>query len=314
MGRSHLVFGAKEAVVMSLRPADAQHLLLTLKNRHSEAFAGRLDYAINGKPGTAALAIAALGETTMNLPLTGIVDPASARQTLDVSAGLFDAKQAKIRDFQERLNVLVCRRGADTSAAPEARVGFDRADIIEHKAASWRGPDDLSARVRLSWDEDGLHLQARVTDDRFVPAANVQGAWAYDSLQVFIDAFKDATPTALNLDDDYAYMIAKTPLGDEVYRNQTPNRQIAWLDNGVVEKGVSATIVRDEAAKTTLYTVDFPKKFLVPVALKQGGVIGLGVMVNDADDPAAKRKAALTTANGQEAWQKPYNLSFVVFE
>ena len=112
------------------------------------------------------------------------------------------------------------------------------------------------------------------------------------------------------MQDDYAYIFAKTPVGIQAFRSMSPDKQIAWLDNGL-EKHIEIKIKRNENDKSTIYEIRIPKKYINPVTLKEGKIIGLGLMVNDNDGD--KRKTALTLTGGNEAWKKPYYLPEMIF-
>ena len=62
--------------------------------------------------------------------------------------------------------------------------------------AQWRGPDDLSFRVRTAWHPDsGLHFLLEVTDNALVLAGEGQHWFFYDCLELFVDTrpVKDKT-------------------------------------------------------------------------------------------------------------------------
>lgn len=59
---------------------------------------------------------------------------------------------------------------------------------------SWRGPEDLSARLFLAWDRNGLYLLAEVKDDQFEQPFSGAEIWRGDSMQFAFDCGNDARP------------------------------------------------------------------------------------------------------------------------
>lgn len=323
LSKSHIDYALKDSLAISAKPITSQTIELTINNRGSDEFKGRIQYQINGQAMESNISVPPLDDTKLEVKLPEDAQAHSLRHEVQLSGKIVDSNNSMICEFNNQFQYFVCPRkngeiqvDGDLSdwKSDSADLGLTRSDIIEYEKSGWKGPDDASAKIQCAWDDDNLYLALKVKDNFFVGANNIQGASESDSVQVFIDSFKDATSASINQDDDYVYTLAKTPQGDEAFRSITPNQQIAWLDNNLIEKGVSVKIKRDEASKTTNYEIKFPKKYIMPVSLKGNQVIGLGVMVNDRDDANGNRKSAVTMTKGKEAWQKPYNLPYFILE
>jgi len=319
--KSGVQYGAAEQVAVAVGLSGFTTLKLDFKNRGATAFTGTASVKVDGKPKELSLALRPFGE--QSVPVRG--DGDSARYSLATPIRLVDAQGKLVSESGERrYHALFCNRRkgpiaidgdlSDWAGYRSGLVGKDAFDVVEYQKGARAGFQDLGARFWAAWDESALYLAVEVSDDTHTQAKTGGGTWDGDSVQVFIDAFRDGQETSLAMQDDYAYAFAKTPLGDQVWRAFSPDRQLSWLDiqNNTLEPGVEAKIIRDDAKKVTRYELRFPAKYIQPVALKQGNVIGLGLMVNDAD--GGGRKTAITTCDGKEGWMKPYNLSFFYFE
>ncbi|MEK6793211.1 MAG: sugar-binding protein [Spirochaetota bacterium] len=329
---STVEYGEKEAISISPKIIDHRTLSLMVKNKDAKPFTGTFTYAVNGNEASAPLAIGGLSERAFTVDLAPYISQ-SARYTIDVKGKVHTDRTLSERT--ERMNILFCSRTRgnividgeldDWADYRYAVVGGTEDDAIDYrtgggsyKAGAAYRADPLKAKFMFAYDDANLYMAVIVKDDVHYQPFPATKFWAADSIQLFIDAFKDGTENSLNMQDDYAYMLGSGVDGDQVFRNFSPQRQIAWLDNVVVEKGVPMKIKRDEEKKMTTYELCFPAKYINPVSIKKNSVIGLGLMVNDADenksDPNIPRKTAVTTCNGKEGWMNPWNLSYFVFE
>jgi hypothetical protein len=323
--QSGVAYDPSEQVAVRVGLQSFDTLAVHFKNRGSSAFAGHVQVNLGAAVHEIPLSIQPLAETTEHIPLADTVDTSTARYSVPVSMVLADARGKTLKTVPERrYHAIRCgRRTSDIRIDGDlgdwdglrfGEVGKDAFDVIEYESGSQTSFDDLGARFSAAWDEDALYLAIDVWDDVHHQPNTLADVWDGDSVQLFIDAFGDGQETSLNQQDDYEYLVASTPAGDQVFRALSPDRQLSWLDiqNRVLEPDVEVKIRRDEANGRTVYELRFPAKYVAPVALRQGNVIGLGLMVNDAD--GGKRQAAITTCDGKEGWMKPYNLSFFVFE
>ena len=93
---------------------------------------------------------------------------------------LFKIPIADINDFEAEWNVPF--------------FTFDE-DCLILGSETWLGPDDLSGRIKLAWNDDGILLRAQIRDDEVVND-NPHGAlYAKDAIEVFI-ATADGTSFA----------------------------------------------------------------------------------------------------------------------
>lgn len=328
LDRSSIVFGAKEALDVRSSLIDGSTIALTVRNKDTKDFSGTLAYAVNSSAFSQRITVPSLKDMPVRIDVSSLVDPSSARYAFSLGMKISDAAGKELVDQSDSLNVVFCNRlrapitvDGDLSDWASYRAGFigkERSDVIEYQPGRYTGPDDVRAKFMCAYDEANLYLAVAVKDDvHFAPFA-AKDLWKGDSLQLFIDSYKDGTALHPKAEDDYAYMIGAAAEGPAAFRNFTPIKQIAWLEQAVIEKDAAVAVTRDEAKKMTVYEMRFPQRTIVPVALKKGSIIGLGIMVNDADedktDPKIPRKSAITTCNGKEGWMHPEHLSYFVFE
>ncbi len=53
--------------------------------------------------------------------------------------------------------------------------------------AEWKGPNDLSAKVFLQWDQENVYLAAAVKDSHLCFSSDAQTMWMFDALQLVFD-------------------------------------------------------------------------------------------------------------------------------
>lgn len=116
---------------------------------------------------------------------------------------------------------------------------MDRYSIesVVYGGQNWQGPDDLSGRAMLGWDEDYLYVGVRVLDDVFVQNARDANLYKGDSLEILFDAdvSSDYYSDYLSGDD---YQLGLSPGGPEINENTQ-----AWLWYPSSKEGSPAKVV-----------------------------------------------------------------------
>jgi len=167
----------------------------------------------------------------------------------------------------------------------------------------WKGPEDLSATMYGTWDEENLYLAFAVKDDVLHPNPNHDMAWNGDSVQLYFDGWADARKHREKGygPDDQTFVLWPNLPDSLVRRDVPPERQLAFLDAGPV-KNARIKVTRTEGM--TFYEVALPLKDLYPVQLKAGEKFGFAPLVNDDDGDYRKRALTLTPA-GTEPSNRP---------
>lgn len=90
-------------------------------------------------------------------------------------------------------------------------------------AKLWTGIDDLSATLRVAWDDACFYFAAQVRDDTFVQERTGSSIWANDSFQLAFDPDNDTTGAVFAGksgydEDDREFGIALTPQGVQTFQ------------------------------------------------------------------------------------------------
>lgn len=145
------------------------------------------------------------------------------------------------------------------------------------------GVNDISAEIRLMWDEEMLYLGVVVTDDVHNQKGPSGSLWKYDSIQ--LGASYDPKN---ELESTDFFEIALGMLNDGT-------TQIQQYANGIAVNGnnsdITAKIVRDEGQKTTTYEAAFPWSLVSSNRLDAAQAdteLKLSILINDADSATRK--------------------------
>ena len=145
-----------------------------------------------------------------------------------------------------------------------------RHQVLPPDNAGWNGPDDLSMRLHLAWDDESLFLLVRVTDDTHSTPNSVQ-FWKSDALQVAFDVMNDAADVPSYDDNDREYGAMVDADGAHAYQTHPP---------GSPRFRLAAKRLDDQ--HQTLYEMAFPWSELGRTA-KAGMVFSLNLTASDND-------------------------------
>ena len=209
------------------------------------------------------------------------------------------------------LSVLFAHRSENGENLPWVELNGTNLSANYHPTEKWSGPRDLSAKFRTWWNERGFGVDILVNDDHFVFPDNAPAAWRNDSVQLYFDMKRDATPTSgkeeKNMGDDCDYIIS-------LLNGKTP---AAYLNNGCdarfigeanQTRGVDSALrlsCERPSSGTLLYRIFFPAETLPYIAFREGVSFGFSLLVND--DDGKGRKDGLTLApRGTEPYRNPH--------
>jgi len=149
--------------------------------------------------------------------------------------------------------------------------------------ATWGGPQDLSAKFWLGWDETGLYVAAQVTDDLHVPSTSYGRYWDADSIALGFDPKNNASLVEQSEDDDREYYFG-------IVDAQGPEIVDSDEDAPYKEGKIAARFLSSDRGD---YVVEawIPWSGLEPLHLPASKACGFAILANDADGP-----------QGQEGW------------
>ena len=222
----------------------------------------------------------------------------------------------------------------DWSKMPAAPV-VHRRPTSSNPKREWRGEKDFSATAQLAYDADNLYLRVNVTDDRLVLPAVVpddwQGRYAFDSVQLFFDAFGNGREkekfgsTGYDMDDFSYELLPSNATTAVVYRRLAPDHQftggaLTGYRSNVVEGDIPCAIEPFEGGYS--YVVAFPKAYIRPLPLDGSMTPGFSLEIYDSDedgDPErhwiGKGSWLVSDIPGENgAFQSPHRYTTLVFE
>ncbi len=226
-------------------------------------------YGLKVEPGLDGIRIAPNGSTRVSLKASG--DVAERLLTLDVTA----RRQRRRLVFTPIIEHCP-GHGLDSawSVDLEDRLSLLPAD----PGIPWEGAEDLSARVRLSWDEQSLIVEATVRDDvhRANPAAG--SAWNGDAMQLAI------CPEAVETPRNHGYVPDDLEL-NLVLRPEGGRIEVGYAGKRTPEDVVEACrLVASRTDDKTRYRCSIPWS-LFGVTKPEGTVFGINFTINDCDLP-----------------------------
>ena len=172
---------------------------------------------------------------------------------------------------------------------------MNRKDQVKIGQSAWKGPEDLSARVRSRWDEDAVYLAVEVTDE-FLERR--QGAmYLYDGtgIEIFVDTNqREDLGTAMYDKDDFQILFGPaTPAFPTDNWGIAPKSGKSYLAGLVmVSKKTSEGYAMEIALPREMFEME-----LLPGVLKAnygaGMSMGLSVVANDRAKEKEGRKSGI---------------------
>lgn len=201
----------------------------------------------------------------------------------------------------------VYSRTLDLAGAPVMRMNGKNLSVPMPE--KWKNEQDLSADIRSVWNETGLRLQVETVDDKFIPPKNMEYAYRQDSLQVYFDMLRNASPEAdkygRNFEDDLCYNIG-------LLNGSTPQAYLSFSNGSRFIGEANATTGIDDAVKVkikhegtrTVYDLFFPAEILHQVRLVPGSIFGFSLLIND-NDGSGRKQGLTLSPSGTEPYRKP---------
>jgi len=170
-------------------------------------------------------------------------------------------------------------------------IVLDRADQTRSGASAtqqmqnWGGPDDLSAKIYLKWDDDNLYMAVEVKDDIHSQTRTGGNTWMGDSVQFTFDQGRAA---GINSQGFSHVVMALTDAG--AVENWRVESAHGGADSAVPDYLIETVIVRDDETGITVYEAAISWELLggTGMAAKTNSLFGFSLLVNDNDGPARR--------------------------
>ncbi len=162
-------------------------------------------------------------------------------------------------------------------AASIQTISEDRQYYSLIKEAKWKGPQDLSGKLRFLWDDNFLYLGMELTDDVFRNPYSDGDIWNGDGLQILVDPCRGQ----LEKPGKYDYAFALGTKGPQAfcYYSADPSCALGEAKDIVVK--TTPTGVQGGIA----YEIAIPWARLAPFKPAPGASPGLGVIIHEDDGP-----------------------------
>lgn len=283
-------------VYMKLRITDKSAAKLIVSNLQTVPIAGKIKVDIDGK----------CYEKTISLP---------GKETEDISIKLPEFAYGIINESKIGA-IYTGNNGKETRFEEKIRwfavMPLKRKIKIDGLSDDWKNfpaivlrSSDLTAKVRLAYKrEEGLYFCIQVRDNAFIQASSIGNCSKADSIQIFIDLMADGRDQkgAGYDSNDQSFCIAKITGKDLLYRDYTPEWQIAFVKQGLIK---NSECVIQRSKNTTTYEFKLPLKEIFPMKMQSGNSFGFGIIVNDSDGIGKTRHFVANTPFGENPYERP---------
>jgi|LSQX01.1.fsa_nt_gb hypothetical protein len=154
----------------------------------------------------------------------------------------------------------------------EPIVFHNKKDVFPVKERDkWKGPDDLSAKIYLGWDDKNMYIAAEVKDDKHFNLQSAKNLWDGDAIQF---AFVPFSVKVREMVTNVGVSLSK-------------GRSLAyrWGSGGssrLIARSVYA-VKRDEEKKVTYYEIQMPTTS-IRFPAKNGQMFSFNIVVFDDDN------------------------------
>jgi hypothetical protein len=166
---------------------------------------------------------------------------------------------------------------ADWQKAPVENISEERQYFsFVREVVKWKGPADLSGKIRYLWDDHYLYVGVEVTDDIAGGQQDDNMLWAQDGLQFLVDPCR-------GLDENVGKYDYSIGIGKKGLR--------AWCDltadpgapNGVASDIKLSAKRKGDGSGSITYEIAFPWSRLAPFKPGPGADLGLTMILNEDD-------------------------------
>jgi len=260
-----------------------------------------LESDLLGETASVSLELPAGAEITHEIPVTlnersrdlacsaklSFVSPALSR--VIVQRNLSFIRCAKVASFEQILNT------PDVIRTPQN----GELHYFKDDAKRWKGPEDLSAVLRMAWTDEALLMHFDVIDDKHKNEwSNLEAFWG-DSIQF---GFDPVLTIEKAYGEIYEFLAARNMEGNYLYRWFMPWKLFGKPKRAGWGQQLGSECCRIEPKPGGMeYWLSIPWKELAPFEPAAGKRFGFSFIVNDADDG---RRDKWISWGGNIGWEK----------
>jgi hypothetical protein len=164
----------------------------------------------------------------------------------------------------------------DWKNAPVLEINEKRQFFQVAAAGHWRGPDDLSGKLRFLWDDKYLYIGVQVVDDIFVNRGQDDSLWTGDSLQFLVDPARDKSVKKGRYDISLGLGLK----GAQAWCHQSAD--VRMLEGEIKNMGLGIKRL-DPKNGNMNYEIAIPWQDIVPFQPGAGHDLGLAMIINEND-------------------------------
>jgi len=190
---------------------------------------------------------------------------------------------------------------------PEIEYTFsEEANVIFHPE-SWKGEEDLAAKICAGWDAQHLYFTFRIRDDRVVFAKALDQLLKSDHVEIWLDTQFDADKEDTKMSaDDLQLSIGMTQDGQPIVADWSPRKKRREL----LERSVKSAFQKNAAGYTVEVAIPLGLLKLNPVQDRRIGVL---LDVSDTDVPNSPRQEKLLSSSQERRFRDPTSFNPLIF-
>ena len=205
----------------------------------------------------------------------------------------------------------------DGSASKWKSIPGLRPDNVRRSNPAGDVSGDFEVETKWAWNEDLLYLAVFVKDNDFSPSKTIQFPDMGDSVTLYFDSFADKMSGGANgesgtNEDDHDYMLWFGENGKvDLIRRRCAHWQLSFSKPGSVGNLQSTY---SKTADGYWLELAMPMVAIKPIELKDGGVFGMNVVVNDFDSGKSVGAAYYGEGEMPVSWRSPQDYVFLFLE
>jgi len=286
---------------VTCNPASAKSVKVNFKNLLSRDFAG----SFNGHK----VVVPASGTASVTLP---VAKPLTANKVTSIKIpAVFNAKGGQHFDYDLSFEALTAKRISDDNNFDN--INWDKLPKVKFTRNMRK--KETSGNYSIGWNRHGIFIQIKVNDKKFIHTEFKETGkrWKNDCVQIYFDTMANGRFRQFKGydEDDYDYALFPNSKGNGsiVWRNRSVEQQLGLATQAPKDQTVADDIPSSFSKKDGVltYRVFFPAKYLLPVKLRAGWVMGFGLYVPNVDVRNGVVTSALTLANnGMACFNAPH--------